>query len=223
MNFVVDQVHARPNPWKAKFSDLTKYIFDITVASCLIFFLFPLMAILSSIVALDKGPVLFMHRRVGRQGVLFPCLKFRTMRPDAEAALAALLVRDATARDEWQANRKLKKDPRVTKVGRILRATSLDELPQLFNVLRGDMSLVGPRPVQQDELDSFYADGDARAAYLSMRPGITGLWQVHGRNDISYADRVALDRTYASKHSLLCDLHILLRTVAVVARRAGAY
>ncbi len=223
MSFDIGQVQIRPIPWKAKFSNLTKYIFDVTVASCLIVFLFPVLMIIGSIVAFDKGPILFKHRRVGRQGVLFPCLKFRTMRPDAEAALTALLARDAAALAEWQTTRKLKKDPRITKVGRVLRATSLDELPQLFNVLRGDMSLVGPRPVQQDELDGFYTDGDARAAYLSMRPGITGLWQVHGRNDISYADRVAMDRTYALKQSFLSDLRILVRTLAVVARRAGAY
>jgi lipopolysaccharide/colanic/teichoic acid biosynthesis glycosyltransferase len=145
------------------------------------------------------------------------------MRPDAAAVLEALLERDPTARAEWETSRKLRQDPRVTRVGRLLRATSLDELPQLLNVLRGDMSLVGPRPVTQDELDRYYIPESARVAYLSVRPGITGPWQVGGRSELGYDTRVALDRAYAAQSSLRTDFLILIRTVRVVVTRRGAY
>ena len=135
--------------------------------------------------------------------------------------LDALLAADPAARAEWEATRKLKNDPRITWVGRFLRASSLDELPQLLNVLKGEMSLVGPRPVQANELAAFY--GAAAQHYMSVRPGITGAWQVSGRNDTSYAQRVALDVAYASNPSLLTDLGILLRTPAAVLARRGAY
>jgi exopolysaccharide production protein ExoY len=140
---------------------------------------------------------------------------------DADRRLAALLAANPAARAEWEAQRKLRRDPRVTWIGRILRASSLDELPQLLNVLRGEMSLVGPRPVLAGELAAHY--GAAAGHYLSIRPGITGLWQVSGRSDTSYAARVALDVSYASNPSLLADLRILLRTPAVVLLRRGAY
>ncbi len=178
---------------------------------------------ITAVVAVDGGPVFFSHRRVGRGGRTFGCLKFRSMRPDADRHLAELLARDPAARAEWQAARKLRQDPRVTPFGRVLRATSLDELPQLINVLRGDMSLVGPRPVVQEELDQHYAPAAAAADYLSVRPGITGPWQVSGRSDMEYRERVALDAAYARNPSLRKDLALLAHTVVVVLRRQGAY
>jgi lipopolysaccharide/colanic/teichoic acid biosynthesis glycosyltransferase len=158
---------------------------------------------------------------VGRGGALFGCLKFRSMVIDSEARLAELLARDPAARAEWEATRKLKRDPRVTSVGRFLRASSLDELPQLINVLRGEMSLVGPRPVIQAELEQHY--GAAAAHYMSVRPGITGLWQVSGRNDTTYEQRVRLDVSYVARASFAEDLRILLATPVAVLRRRGAY
>ena len=145
------------------------------------------------------------------------------MRPDADRILAELLARDPSARAEWEATRKLRRDPRVTRIGRLLRATSLDELPQMINVFRGDMSLVGPRPVVQDELDQHYSPALAVNDYLSVRPGVTGLWQVSGRSNTGYRERVALDSDYARNPSLLRDLKILVLTVVVVLRCRGAY
>lgn len=167
----------------------------------------------------DGAPVFFGHHRVGQGGKLFRCLKFRTMRRDAELVLAKLLVDDAQARAEWERDQKLTNDPRITPIGRFLRKTSLDELPQLINVLRGDMRLVGPRPVTPPELMRYDA---VRWHYLSVRPGITGLWQVSGRNSTTYAERVTLDRRYVENASLLLDMKILLRTVVVVVTGHGA-
>ena len=167
----------------------------------------------------DGAPVLFGHYRVGRDGRLFRCLKFRTMYRESEQMLAELLARDPVARAQWEREQKLSDDPRVTPVGRFLRRTSLDELPQLINVLRGEMSLVGPRPITVGELTRY---GSVRWHYLSVAPGITGLWQVSGRNDTSYAQRVALDERYVERRSLSVDLWILLRTVKVVLSREGA-
>ncbi len=195
--------------------------FDILGALALLTVLLPLFALIALFVKADGGPAFYAHERVGRGGQRFGCLKFRSMVVDADRRLAALLEIDPAARAEWEACRKLKRDPRVTWIGRFLRASSLDELPQLLNVLRGEMSLVGPRPVQAAELALHY--GAAAEHYLSVRPGITGLWQVSGRSDTSYATRVALDVQYATNPSLLTDLMILLRTPAAVLLRRGAY
>jgi lipopolysaccharide/colanic/teichoic acid biosynthesis glycosyltransferase len=194
---------------------------DILGAGTLLLLLaVPFLAI-ALLVKRDGGPAFFAHRRVGRRGQTFGCLKFRTMVVDAEARLQALLASDPKAREEWEATRKLRHDPRVTWIGRFLRASSLDELPQLINVLKGEMSLVGPRPVQAAELATFY--GAATEHYQSVRPGITGLWQVSGRSDTSYAKRVALDVAYVSRPSLVEDIRILLKTPAAVLLRKGAY
>jgi lipopolysaccharide/colanic/teichoic acid biosynthesis glycosyltransferase len=198
-----------------------KRAIDILGAGAVLLFCLPIFAVLALLVRMDGGPVFYAHERVGRGGRLFGCLKFRSMVADADRRLAALLERDPAARQEWEATRKLKNDPRVTWVGRMLRATSLDELPQLLNVLRGEMSLVGPRPVQAAELAAFY--GPSSQHYLQVRPGITGPWQVSGRNDTSYAQRVALDVQYVMHPSLLTDIKILLRTPAAVLARRGAY
>jgi undecaprenyl-phosphate galactose phosphotransferase len=196
--------------------------FDIAAALAILLFVSPVMLGIWLIVRLDGGPGLYGHPRIGRGNREFRCLKFRTMVTNSDAVLQALLASDARARAEWQRSRKLVNDPRVTRIGRVLRATSLDEVPQLFNVLRGDMSLVGPRPVVRAEIDQFYHGAD-RTAYLSVRPGLTGLWQISGRSDASYDQRVRLDREYVSTASFRRDVTILWRTVAVVLRRRGAY
>jgi lipopolysaccharide/colanic/teichoic acid biosynthesis glycosyltransferase len=167
----------------------------------------------------DGAPIFFKHYRVGLDGRLFPCLKFRSMRRDAKQRLADLLRDDEAARTEWQQHHKLTNDPRITTIGRFLRRTSLDELPQLFNVLRGEMALVGPRPITVPELAMY---GGARWHYFSVPPGLTGLWQVSGRSTMTYQERVALDCNYVERRSLLLDTLILLKTVKVVVMREGA-
>ena len=198
-----------------------KRAMDILGAGALLLVLLPLFAILAVIIRRDGGPAFYAHRRIGLGGKEFGCLKFRSMVTDSDRRLAALLENDAGARAEWQATRKLRNDPRVTRIGRFLRATSLDELPQIINVLKGEMSLVGPRPVLASELAMYY--GAAAEHYTSVRPGITGLWQVSGRSNTSYAERVALDVQYATQPSLVQDIRILLRTPLVVLQRRGAY
>lgn len=178
----------------------------------------PLIVVISLIMLFQYGPVIFGHSRVGHRGESFNCLKFRTMVPDADERLEQLLAHDADARDQWQTSRKLDPDPRVTAIGQFLRRSSLDELPQLINVLRGEMSLVGPRPVTEAELARY---GDSADAYLAMRPGLTGKWQVSGRNSVSYATRVAMDAEYARDVTMIGDLGILLRTVGVVLGATG--
>lgn len=168
----------------------------------------------------SKGPLLFGHRRVGFRGREFTCWKFRTMVVDAEDRLAEHLATNEAAAQEWAETQKLRNDPRITSVGGILRKTSLDELPQLLNVLRGDMSLVGPRPVTAEELARY---GSRRPAYLSARPGITGLWQVSGRNSTTYERRTALDEEYVRHWSLFGDLKIVLRTIPELLPSSRAY
>ncbi len=199
-----------------------KRLFDVAGALGLLVALLPVLLVITALVKLDGGPALFAHERVGRGGRRFGCLKFRSMVVDSTERLEALLAADPGAKAEWEATRKLKRDPRVTAVGRFLRASSLDELPQLFNVLRGEMSLVGPRPVQAAELAAHYGPAAAER-YASVRPGITGLWQVSGRSDTGYDARVAMDMRYLADPTLLGDLRILLKTPAVVLRRRGAY
>jgi len=190
------------------------------VAFVLLVLLSPLMLLVAWLTwKRDGAPIFFAHYRVGLNGKLFRCLKFRTMYRESEQMLADLLRDNAQAREEWQRDQKLSNDPRVTPVGNFLRRTSLDELPQLFNVLRGEMVLVGPRPITVAELTRY---GRVRWHYLSVRPGITGLWQVSGRNDTSYEERVALDRNYVEQRSLWLDMHILFKTVGVVLSRDGA-
>lgn len=179
----------------------------------------PLMLALAWLIRLDGGPALFVHYRVGCGGRLFRCIKFRTMRPDAECALRELLARDPVLADQWYRDHKLTDDPRITRLGRWLRRSSCDELPQLLNVVRGDMALVGPRPVTVPELRRY---GLARWQYLSVSPGMTGLWQVSGRSGTSYERRVALDELYVRTRSAWLDCRILARTVLVVLKGDGA-
>lgn len=179
-----------------------------------------LLFIALAIMVESPGTPFFRQQRIGRWGKPLTILKFRTMVPDAEAQLQRCLAKDPELRAEWEADQKLRCDPRITRVGQLLRKTSLDELPQIWNVLLGDMSLVGPRPIVESEIAKY---GQAFDAYVEVRPGITGLWQVSGRNDLSYTQRILLDRYYISNWSIWLDLAILLRTVPVVFGRKGAY
>jgi Undecaprenyl-phosphate galactose phosphotransferase WbaP len=199
---------------------LLKRIFDVVTSLALLCFLAPLLIWIVLSIRLSGAPALFSHPRVGQGGRVFPCYKFRTMVLDADHVLQHLIETDEAIRAEWNREFKLKNDPRVTKIGRFLRGTSLDELPQIWNVLKGDMSLVGPRPVVPEELQRY---GDARSLYLQVRPGITGLWQISGRNNVDYSYRVALDTWYVRNWSLWYDLAILVKTVSVVFGRKGAY
>lgn len=196
-------------------------VLDVLVAATVLVFVAPLMlAVALAIKLQDGGPVLFGHSRIGLDGKTFKCWKFRSMVVGAEARLAALLARDPEARREWEADHKLRADPRVTAFGRFLRVSSIDELPQLFNVLNGDMSLVGPRPIVTAEAARY---GRWLKRYTSLRPGITGLWQISGRNDVSYAKRVAFDVLYSRRRSITYNLQILLATIPAVLARSGSY
>jgi len=199
--------------------DAAKRLLDIIGALLLALVLSPLLVVVSLALARDRGPVIYRHSRTGRDGQSFGCLKFRTMVPNAEQALRDLLQRDPDLNREWQRDHKLRNDPRVTTIGRFLRRTGLDELPQLWNVLRGDMSLVGPRPVVREEWERY---GNRLHHYLAARPGVTGLWQVMGRSDCCYRRRVALDSFYVRKRTLLLDVYILFQTIKVVVCGRGA-
>lgn len=196
-------------------------VLDIVLASALLVFLGPMMLLIAvcTYVA-DPGPILFAHRRVGYRGQVFACLKFRSMAVNAAERLQDLLERDPVAREEWARDHKLRDDPRIVGIGRFLRKSSLDELPQLFNVLRGEMSLVGPRPIVAEEIERY---GRYFARYCGVKPGITGLWQVSGRNDVTYRRRVAIDVKYAAIHSVGLYFKILALTVPMVLISRGSY
>lgn len=192
----------------------------ILAVGALVFFA-PLFALVAVLVKLeDGGPVMFAQERIGRGGKTFRCLKFRTMAVDAEAQLRDLLARDPAARREWELDHKLRNDPRITRVGAFLRASSLDELPQLWNIIVGDMSVVGPRPIVKAEAARY---GRHFKRYCAVRPGLTGLWQVSGRNDVSYRERVVMDVAYVRGRCLWLDLKIIARTVPAVLLRRGSY
>jgi Undecaprenyl-phosphate galactose phosphotransferase WbaP len=203
--------------WPAR---LTKRLFDLSAAALLLLCLSPLMLLIALALKLEGGTVFFAHTRVGKNGRVFRCLKFRSMVPDAEAKLQNLLALHPHLKAEWHKEHKLKDDPRISKLGAFLRRTSLDELPQLFNVLKSEMSLVGPRPIVREELQKY---GLEKSYYLMVRPGMTGLWQVSGRNDVDYETRVYLDAWYVKNWSLWYDLAILFKTIKVVLWRNGAY
>ena len=182
--------------------------------------LFVLLALLVKVTS--KGPVFYVQKRVGRGYSDFGCIKFRTMRRDADRILSAVLSASPDLQEEFRNDFKLRNDPRITRLGRFLRRSSLDELPQFVNVLRGEMSVVGPRPIVQQELPRY---GQRMEKVLAVRPGLTGLWQVSGRNNLSYRKRVQLDLYYARYRSLKMDFRIILRTIRVVLdpRDRGAY
>ena len=194
--------------------------FDISIAIIAILLLTPLLATIALVLLAAQGrPVFIKHRRVGRAGAFFPCLKFRTMVRNADAVLSGVLDQNPDMRREWEQSRKLKKDPRITALGRVLRESSVDEIPQLFNVLRGDMSLVGPRPIVTEEV-SFY--GPKIQHYYRVRPGLTGAWQVGGRSEVAFSHRVELDTAYVTAWSFKTDIKILLQTVPAVLKRKGS-
>jgi exopolysaccharide production protein ExoY len=207
-------VHASP------IREFLKRILDIIGAAVLGLVFAPLILAIVVLLRREGGTVIFRHRRVGRHGKAFDCLKFRSMVSDADRVLRELLEQHPELRAEWLRDHKLRHDPRVTAVGRFLRRTSLDELPQLWNVLRGEMSLVGPRPVVREELLRY---GRCACIYLSARPGVTGLWQVQGRTNTDYRRRVVLDVYYVRRHNVFLDLYILAKTTHVVLGGSGAY
>ena len=202
-------------------SRILKRCVDILVSLFLIILLSPLfLFICISIKLEDSGDILYKHKRIGRNGKKFGCLKFRTMHINSDELLREYLEKSLSAKEEWKRDFKLKNDPRITNIGKFLRKTSLDELPQLFNVLIGQMSLVGPRPIVSQELKYYKEDVDY---YLMAKPGMTGLWQVSGRNNVDYDTRVYFDAWYVKNWSLWNDFAILCRTPKVVLERNGAY
>ena len=203
-------------------SKFLKYTFDWLATFIGTILISPLLLYIAYRVKKEEpGPVIFAHSRIGKNGKAFSCYKFRTMVVNSQEILEKHLTENPTARKEWERIYKLKNDPRITKLGCFLRSTSLDELPQVFNVLKGEMSLVGPRPVLQEELDKYY--GEAAELYKTVRPGITGLWQISGRNDLDYDDRVRLDVHYINNRTFWGDIVILWKTIAVVLQNKGAY
>ncbi|HEX3401487.1 MAG TPA: undecaprenyl-phosphate galactose phosphotransferase WbaP [Acetobacteraceae bacterium] len=201
------------------FSRAVKAAFDQVVAAAFVLLFAPLLLVLAAVVRSDGGPAFYRHRRIGASGRSFGCIKFRTMVTDADRVLDQVLATDPAAAAEWAATQKLNDDPRITRFGRFLRRSSLDELPQLFNVLRGEMSLVGPRPIVQAEVGRYAEDIEY---YYETKPGLTGLWQVSGRSDTSYERRVRLDVWYVRNWTLWHDIAILLKTIPAVFLQRGA-
>jgi exopolysaccharide production protein ExoY len=200
---------------------VAKRLLDVTIAATALLFLTPVMMMLAfAIWRHDRSAPWFSHTRIGCRGERFQVFKFRSMVANSADALAEVLRTDAEAAREWAATQKLRRDPRITPIGHILRVSSLDELPQLFNVLMGQMSIVGPRPIVADEVERYGADFDV---YKSCRPGLTGLWQVSGRSDCAYTDRVQYDVDYVQNWSLFLDVLIIAKTVPAVLGRKGSY
>lgn len=194
--------------------------FDFLFALVVLIAAAPAILLLVLMLQIDSpGAVFFVQQRIGRNGVMFPCLKLRTMVENAAERLEDVLSKSAEARAEWNKDHKLRNDPRVTRIGRFARLFSLDELPQLVNVIMGHMSIVGPRPIVEAEIWRY---GPAFADYCSVRPGLTGLWQISGRNDVTYEERVRLDRHYARNRSMMFDLQIIARTFSAVLAARGA-
>jgi exopolysaccharide production protein ExoY len=200
---------------------LVKRSFDVTAAACALIFFSPLFLMIMALVKMtDNGPAFYGHSRIGHNGRVFKCMKFRTMAVNGDELLRAYLLNNPEAQEEWRKTRKLKDDPRVTTVGKVLRKLSLDELPQLLNIIRGEMSVVGPRPVVDEELKVY----DSSAVYyLRTRPGLTGLWQISGRNDVSYESRIAFDTHYVQNWSLFRDIAIIVKTIPAVCLARGSY
>jgi exopolysaccharide production protein ExoY len=201
-------------------NSITRSVFDKLFAVAVLIFGIPFIVVICVIMGFSQGwPIVFTHKRVGLHGREFGCFKFRTMVVDAEARVQELIASDPNAREQWEKWRKLDNDPRVTCVGRFLRKTALDELPQFLNVLKGDMAIVGPRPIVRDEIELY---GNHVDAYLSTKPGITGLWQVEAKEIDTYNDRVALDMEYLRRRSFWLDMQIILRTALLVVRKGGS-
>jgi exopolysaccharide production protein ExoY len=210
-------MYSKPSP----LGGWLKRLFDLSGALTGLVVLCPLILLIAVLVKLsDGGPIFFKHRRVGHSGRIFGCVKFRTMVAGGDAILEDYFNKNPAEKEVWSRERKLQSDPRVTKLGSFLRKSSLDELPQLINILKGEMSIVGPRPIISDEIPLY---GAAVSYYLISRPGLTGLWQVSGRNDSSYAQRVEMDRHYVANWSLSSDIIIILRTIPAVCLSRGSY
>src|SRR4030095_3674646 len=200
--------------------DPFKRLFDFCFAILILPIFLPVMALIIVLIKLDsKGSLIFSHKRVGKGGRLFSCYKFRTMVENAEDLLGEVL-KDHEARQEWKKDFKLRDDPRITGIGKFLRKFSFDELPQIFNVLKGDMSFVGPRPIVEEEINKYGSD---IKYYQDVRPGITGLWQINGRNDTDYFIRVRLDKNYILNRSISLDMRIVIKTFPAVLSRRGSY
>lgn len=198
-----------------------KRVFDFVVALIALVILSPLLICVALAVRLsDGGPALFGHKRVGFSGKTFKCWKFRSMVPNSEAVFQKYLAENPHAALEWKQNQKIKNDPRITPLGHVLRKYSIDELPQLFNILMGDMSFVGPRPIQKVEYEKY---GYSLRHYLRTRPGLTGLWQVSGRSNSTYQKRVAFDRYYVTHWGMLTDIALIIKTVPVAVSGSGSY
>ncbi len=207
--------------FKDKINKALIRFFDVTISVTAIIFLLPVFVITAALVYFqDRGTIFYAQERIGFGGKKFKCFKFRSMLKNSQEILTELLEKNLEARAEWSRDHKLKNDPRITMFGRFIRKTSIDELPQLFNVIKGDMSLVGPRPIVQDEVVKY---GSSFRHYISALPGITGLWQISGRNDIDYNRRVALDRTYTTKFSIKLYFKILFLTIPSVLKQKGSY
>ncbi len=218
-DFPVDSVPvSRP---RRVYANYGKRVFDLVFLVLAAPLVLPLIALIVLVVSLTGTRPFFSQQRVGQGGKVFRCWKVRTMVRDADAALLRLLAENADLAEEWAVNQKLSRDPRVTFIGRLLRKTSLDELPQLWNVMCGEMSLVGPRPFTPDQRGLYEADFGGSAGYYMLRPGITGLWQVSRRNSGSFAERTLFDLDYARSLSFRGDLRIVLQTFVVVLRGTG--
>lgn len=199
-----------------------KRTFDIIFSLCVLSFGFPIFLLIALCVKLSsRGPIFYAHERIGRGGQPFACYKFRSMYKDADKRLEELLNLEPTLRKEWETTYKLKNDPRITPIGAFLRKTSFDELPQFWNVLKGDLSVVGPRPVIQQEIEKYF--GTKASIILSIRPGLTGIWQVSGRSDTAYSHRIQLDEMYVDRQSLLLDLKLIVKTIPAMIFSKGAY
>jgi Undecaprenyl-phosphate galactose phosphotransferase WbaP len=208
--------YVHPNP-----RSVAKRTLDIFVALSALIFLAPMMIVIALLIKnKDGGPSLFKQKRIGLNGEEFLCLKFRSMVTNATEELDKVLRSDPEAAAEWARDQKLRNDPRITAVGRFIRKTSLDELPQLLNILKGEMSIIGPRPIVNNEIEKY---GSFFNYYASVKPGVTGLWQISGRNDTTYEERVQLDVEYAKKWSFWLDLKILVMTIPAVLHSKGAY
>lgn len=199
-----------------------KRSFDILFSLCVLAFLSPLLVVIAVAVRLSsKGSIVYAHERIGRGGKPFHCYKFRTMYKDADIRLKDLLASNPDLKQEWDENHKLKDDPRITPIGKFLRKTSLDEFPQFWNVLLGDMSVVGPRPMVRDEV--IRKLGVKANTILSVKPGLTGLWQISGRSNTSYSTRIELDESYIRTRNFWGDLKIVVKTVPCMIMSKGAY
>lgn len=202
---------------KAKTYDIVKRIIDIIIGSIGLIICLPIFIIIGIIIKLDsKGPIFFKHKRIGKHGNKLEIYKFRTMIDNAEEAMKYFTEEQ---KKEFKENFKLENDPRVTRIGKILRKTSLDELPQIINILKGEMSIIGPRPIVETELEKY---GKDREKFLSVAPGLTGNWAANGRSDVSYEERIALELDYIENRSLMLDLKIFFKTIGSVLKGRGA-